>query len=164
MEDAAKPHTGKPRKRPKRILLVASGGGHWVQLARLTPAFEGLDTLYVSTLKGVRQPTGDRKVVAVVDASQSEPLKVVPLFLQLMFIVLKFRPSVIATTGAAPGLVALYIGKALGIRTIWIDSIANSEDLSLSGRLARDRADLWLTQWPHLIEKYPGLEHFGSVI
>jgi hypothetical protein len=28
-----------PRK--KKILAVASGGGHWVELIRLSPAFEG---------------------------------------------------------------------------------------------------------------------------
>lgn len=30
-------------------LLVASHGGHWVQMRRLAPALEGLDQHYVST-------------------------------------------------------------------------------------------------------------------
>jgi UDP-N-acetylglucosamine:LPS N-acetylglucosamine transferase len=86
------------------------------------------------------------------------------MFLQVVFIVLKFRPNTIVTTGAAPGVFAVRIGKMLGARTIWIDSIANSEELSLSGRLVRKHVDLWLTQWPHLVGAYPGLQYFGSVI
>ena len=30
----------------RRVLAVASGGGHWVQLLRLRPAFEGCDVTY----------------------------------------------------------------------------------------------------------------------
>ena len=31
-----------------KILVVASGGGHWIQMLRLRPAFEGLDVAFVS--------------------------------------------------------------------------------------------------------------------
>jgi hypothetical protein len=40
----------------------------------------------------------------------------------------------------------------MGARTIWLDSIANVDELSLSGQMAGRFADLWLTQWPHLTE------------
>jgi hypothetical protein len=64
--------------------------------------------------------------------------------------VLRERPDVVLSTGAAPGFFALLFGRLLGARTIWLDSIANIEELSMSGRMARRHADLWLTQWPHL--------------
>ena len=68
------------------------------------------------------------------------------------------------STGAAPGLVALALAKLmLGSRTIWIDSIANSERLSLSGRLARPVADAWLTQWAHLARP-GGPDYWGAVL
>lgn len=86
------------------------------------------------------------------------------LILQMLWLVLKFRPDVVITTGAAPGLVALQIGKLFGARTVWIDSLANAEKISLSGKLAERYADLWLTQWPHLVERYPNLTSFGSVL
>jgi hypothetical protein len=45
---------------------------------------------------------------------------------------------------------------------VWIDSVANVEELSLSGRLASERVDLCLTQWPHLAA---GLVYYkGSVL
>jgi Oligosaccharide biosynthesis protein Alg14 like len=148
----------------KRLMLVASGGGHWVQLSRLSPAFEGHKTLYVTTMQGAEAPSGSRPVAIVKDASRSKPVMFAVLFTQMLWIVLKFRPHVIVTTGAAPGLVAIQVGKVLGARTVWIDSLANSERMSLSGSLARRHADLWLTQWPHLVDKYPNLSSFGAVL
>lgn len=148
----------------KRLMLVASGGGHWVQLSRLSPAFEGHKTLYVTTMEGAEAPSGASPVAVVTDASRSHPALFAVLFAQMIWIIAKFRPDVIVTTGAAPGLVAIQVGKVLGARTVWIDSLANSERMSLSGKLARRYADLWLTQWPHLVEKYPNLSSFGAVL
>ena len=63
---------------------------------------------------------------------------------------LRERPDVVVSTGAAPGFLALRLGKLLRARTIWVDSIANAEELSLSGRRIGPHADLWLTQWEPL--------------
>ena len=77
--------------------------------------------------------------------------------------VLRHRPNVIITTGAAPGYFALRFGKLFGARTIWIDSMANAEKLSKSGAEVRKHADLWLTQWEHLAQ--PEGPHFiGRVL
>lgn len=149
--------------RQKRVLLVASGGGHWVQMTRLRTAFEHFDSKYVTTISGTRAPTGTRPVTIVTDGSKSSPHRLPVLFWQLIVVFLTFRPDIVITTGAAPGLVALQIGKMVGCRTVWIDSMANSEEMSLSGRMARRFADLWLTQWPHLLPKYPDLEYCGAV-
>ena len=69
---------------------------------------------------------------------------------RILRVVLKERPNVIVSTGAAPGYLAIRFGKLLRARTVWIDSVANVEELSLSGKMASTTADLCLTQWPHL--------------
>jgi UDP-N-acetylglucosamine:LPS N-acetylglucosamine transferase len=145
-------------------MLVASAGGHWIQLSRLKPAFEGHQAQYVTTLRGVRPPSGSRPVAYVKDASRSNVFGLIVLVLQMFFLIIRFRPHVVITTGAAPGLIALQIARMIRIRTVWIDSIANSEKLSLSGRMAERCADLWLTQWPHLAAGHPNLKHIGSVL
>ena len=60
------------------------------------------------------------------------------------------KPDAIITTGAAPGLVFLLAGKLLGRKTIWIDSIANVEHLSASGRMASKFVSRTYTQWKDL--------------
>ena len=72
-------------------------------------------------------------------------------------------PDVVVSTGAAPGYAAIRFAGWIGAKTIWVDSIANVEELSLSGRMAGRIADLWLTQWEHLAG--PQGPHFeGSVL
>ncbi|EDY80443.1 hypothetical protein VDG1235_57 [Verrucomicrobiia bacterium DG1235] len=78
-------------------------------------------------------------------------------------LILRERPDTIVTTGAAPGYFAIRIGKLLNKRTIWVDSIANAEELSMSGTKAGKHADLWLTQWAHL-EKPAGPKFAGNVL
>jgi hypothetical protein len=65
-------------------------------------------------------------------------------------IIARERPDVIVSTGAAPGYLAIRIGRVLGVATVWLDSIANVEKVSLSGSRAGRSVELWLTQWPHL--------------
>ncbi|MBV5338807.1 MAG: UDP-N-acetylglucosamine--LPS N-acetylglucosamine transferase [Deltaproteobacteria bacterium] len=144
---------------PPRILAIASAGGHWVQLMRLRPAWEGCTVYYVSTSanrkREVIQDAKNRDVsppafYVVIEASRWEKFKLVRQFLQITKILLQVRPDVIISTGAAPGFFALRIGKLFGARTIWVDSIANSGEISLSGKKVGKSANLWLTQWEHL--------------
>lgn len=147
-----------------RILAVASAGGHWVQLGRLSEAFADSDTLYVTTVAGEVAPSGDRSVARISDGSRNEPWRLILAAIQLTLLMLRFRPNAVVTTGAAPGYVALRLGKLLGCRTVWLDSIANAEEMSMAGRLARPHADLWLTQWEDLAGKTPGLKYWGRVL
>src|SRR4051794_23145824 len=147
-----------------RILAVASAGGHWVQLARLSEAFVDSDTLYVTTVAGEIAPSGDRPVAKISDASRNEPWRVMLTALQLAALMLRFRPDAVITTGAAPGYIALRLARLRGCRTVWLDSVANAEEISMSARLARPYADLWLTQWEELGRATPGLEYWGQVL
>jgi UDP-N-acetylglucosamine:LPS N-acetylglucosamine transferase len=147
---ATTPPTGRERAVvPKSILAVASGGGHWVQLLRLRPAFAGHHVQWLSTKAGYSKDVSEPLHV-VRDANLWNKAALVVMFLQVAWLLLKLRPDVVVTTGAAPGFAAVVIGRALGARTVWIDSIANSETLSTSGAKASRWAHVWLTQWPHL--------------
>jgi hypothetical protein len=73
------------------------------------------------------------------------------------------RPDLIVSTGAAPGAIALAIGKLHGAKVVWVDSVANAEKLSMSGRLCSLFADLCLTQWPHLASER-GPHYAGAVL
>ena len=158
---------GQLRESPgseKRVLLVASSGGHWLQLCRISSAFEANDTLYATTFKVPEAPNGNREPIAIPDASRTDIVRFFPLVAKLILILLWFRPRVVVSTGAAPGLMAIIIGKAMGATTIWLDSIANSERLSRSGRIAGNYADLWLTQWEGLARSNPDLQCFGRTV
>lgn len=147
----------------RRVLAVASGGGHWVQLQRLRPALEHHDVAFVTTNRGYEREVAPSRLHVVNDASRTTKLGLVLLALRMAVILLRERPDVVISTGAAPGYFALRLGRLLGARTIWIDSIANVDEMSMAGRLARPYADLWLTQWPHLASP-EGPQFAGAVL
>ena len=146
----------------RKILAVASAGGHWIQLLRLRPAFQGNELRFVTTNKEFSNDV-EQKLYVVTDASLWEKLKLIKMFVEMFFIMLRYRPDVVITTGAAPGFSAIFWGKLFRAKTIWIDSIANAEELSGSGKKARIFADVWLTQWEHLSnQNSPGFN--GKVV
>lgn len=147
-----------------RILAIASGGGHWVQLRRLLPAFDGLDVAFVSVSPAYAEEVPGHRFYRVRDAHRFNKLSFLILALQLVKIIVIERPSAVITTGSAPGYICLFLAKTLlRSRTIWIDSIANCECMSTSGLRARRVADAWLTQWPQL-HREGGPDYWGAVI
>lgn len=148
----------------KKVLAVASGGGHWVQMRRLRGAFDGLDVAFVSVKAAYAEEVPGRRFYAIRDVTRWDKWGFVILIAQLLRILWRERPDVVITTGSAPGFIALRLAKQLfGAKTMWIDSIANCEQMSSSGNRARRFADVWLTQWPHL-KSAGGPDFWGAVL
>jgi UDP-N-acetylglucosamine:LPS N-acetylglucosamine transferase len=133
-----------------KLIAVASAGGHWIQLLRLRPAFAQCQVTFLSTHDDLRGDVPNHRFYAVNDASRSNKLALAGMSLRVLWILARTRPQYVISTGAAPGYVAIRIGRLFGARTIWVDSLANADELSLSGKRIGRYADLWLTQWPHL--------------
>lgn len=146
-----------------KILAVASGGGHWVQLRRLRPAFEGHDVVYVTVAGGPEDGLGRANVIYVNDATAWTKAKLALLGARMVLIMARHRPDAVVTTGAAPGYLAVRIGQVFRAKTVWIDSIANAGEVSRSGQLAGRHADLWLTQWEHVASS-GGPTYLGPVL
>lgn len=151
------------REKKTRILAVSSGGGHWIQMLRLRPAFAGTHVTYASVGASRAADVAPAPYHAIPDANRAQKLKLLWLLMRLTILVIRLRPDVVISTGAAPGYFAVRIGRMLGARTLFLDSIANAEELSLSANLARRHCDLVLTQWPHLAEG-DGPGYRGSVL
>jgi UDP-N-acetylglucosamine:LPS N-acetylglucosamine transferase len=148
----------------RRVMAVASGGGHWVELRRIMPAFAGAQVVFVSTEPVPDADLAPARYYAIRNVTRRSRFGFVVTTRQILRILRHERPEVVVTTGAAPGLVALALAKLLyRSRTVWIDTIAHTEGMTLSGRLARPIADAWLVQWPHLA-KPGGPEFWGAVL
>lgn len=158
--------------RQPKVMAVASAGGHLVQLLRLMPAWDGFKAIVVTTDASYEQEVIEAAVslgqalpefAAITEANRWQKLRLLRSTVDLILLLLRFRPSVVLTTGAAPGYIALRLGALAGLRTVWVDSMANSDELSLSGKLAGKHADLWLTQWRHL-SRPEGPQYRGAVV
>lgn len=145
------------------VLAAASGGGHWIELLRLSPALEGHSVHYLTVNDSYRDQVPGAGFHCVRDATQWSRLGLIVSALQVLWFVIRLRPHVVISTGAAPGYFAIRFGKLFGARTIWVDSLANVDELSRAGQMAGKHSDLWLTQWPGL-SKPKGPEYAGTVL
>ena len=149
-------------RRP-RILAIASGGGHWVQLLRLRPALADYDVAFVSMFDSYREVVAGHRYYTIPDASRFSPASFLRVLARAIPILIKERPRAIVTTGSAPALVLVLLGRMMGARTLWIDSIANAEHMSSSGKIARRVAHEVVSQWPDVAER-EGVGYWGAVL
>jgi len=148
-----------------RVCLVASAGGHLSQLLKLAECWDGYELFCITTSELLRQNfRREGRVYVVGECNRQHPLRVIKVLLRCIRIVWREKPHVIISTGAAVGCIACFLGKLVSAKIVWIDSITNVERISLSGRMVRHIADLFLVQWPELAEQYSDVEYVGAVI
>jgi UDP-N-acetylglucosamine:LPS N-acetylglucosamine transferase len=148
-----------------KICLAASGGGHLTELLRLSDSWKQFETFFITTVPVVSdnlQTSGSIYVVG--ECNRQHPIRVLRVFLRCVKIALKEKPDIVISTGAAAGCMMCFLAKFSGAKIIWLDSITNVERISLSGRMVRFIADLFLVQWPELAKKYNNVEFIGAVI
>lgn len=148
----------------KKILAIASPGGHWIQLNKIcNPLEQQFNIVYITPAAQYSTQNNAKRVLSITDASATSKHKLIPLALQLLWIFIKERPTAIISTGAAPGAIAFLLAKFLPIKTIWVDSIANTQELSRSARMIQKHANLVMTQWQSL-SNGKTIIHKGSIL
>lgn len=145
-----------------KVLAASSGGGHWEQLMAMRGAFEGCDIVFATTIPGLLANT----TFGGTSASRLQPrldYHVDPVLFHRLLHRHQAEAGCHHLDRCRTRPFCLLAGKLTGKRTIWIDSVANVEKLSLSGKLAGHIATLWLTQWQHL-SRPDGPHYAGAVL
>jgi len=149
--------------RKPKVLAISSPGGHWIQLTRICAGLESKYELVYAMPDKLFKPSKQQRCYNVVDVSADDKWKLIPCAFQVLYILMRERPKAIISTGAAPGAVAILLGKLLRIRTIWVDSIANVQKISRAGSMVKGKADVFLTQWEHLSDEQT-IQFKGAVL
>jgi UDP-N-acetylglucosamine:LPS N-acetylglucosamine transferase len=135
-----------------RVLCVSSSGGHWQQLTALRPAWGGRDACYACTTPVNKEKLGISDFALIPDCNRNTVQKIFQSIPSYIRVFRQFKPDTIVSTGALPGLFFIVMGKLTGATTVWVESIANSEKLSLSGTMASYIADSFFVQAEHLAD------------
>ncbi|GLQ75302.1 glycosyltransferase family protein [Vibrio penaeicida] len=146
-----------------KVLLISSPGGHFVQLSLLAEMLDEYDVIVAGTYDKKPSFIVADRYYKVDDFSRDDAYKSVKVLFQCLKLLRKEKPKLVITTGAAPGLVMLFLSKFLGIKSIWIDSVANSQTLSLSGKIAKKLGVQVLSQWEKVAEKCD-VNYYGRLI
>ena len=135
------------------------------QLLKLADSWQGYEACCVTTTSVVQEKLQKYGPVYVVgECNRQHPIRSIKVLVRCLKAVLREKPDVVISMGAAAGCMVCFLGKLFGAKVIWIDSITNVEQISLSGRMVRHIADLFLVQWPELAGQNSNTEYVGTVI
>lgn len=147
------------------VLLVASSGGHLLQLHQLRDEFAATERHWISFAKAdaVSLLKGERVTWAHFPTNRN--LKnLVRNSLVAFRILLKERPRAVISTGAGVAVPFCYIGRLFGARVIFIESFSRVDRPSLTARLVYPVATRFFVQWPTLLAAFKRAEYHGKLL
>ena len=120
--------------------------------------------LFITTREIWAQKLRERGPTYIVgECDRGKPFKILSTLIRSLIFVLKERPDVIITTGSLPIAIVCLVSKLVKTKVLWVDSVAQIDELSMSGKLMHKYADVVLVQWPEVADKYERAEYVGEL-
>jgi UDP-N-acetylglucosamine:LPS N-acetylglucosamine transferase len=147
-----------------RVALVCSPGGHLQQMLALRSAWEGFDHFWV-TLDGpdVDVLLADEQVYRAFGPTNRSLSNLLRNLKFSWTVLRRDRPDVVLSTGAGVAVPFLVLGRLLGRRTVYVESLTRTESLSLSGRMVYPFVKDFFVQWPGTT-RLRRARHVGSIL
>ena len=149
-----------------KICLVCSHGGHLTQMLQLMDAFEGYETFFVTYNSEATKNLKNTYLIKHYGEKNIHLfLMMINMTLKAVSILTKEKPDVIVSNGGEIAIPFCYIGKLLGIKIIFIESLSRVTSKSGTGKIIFPIADLFLVQWESLSGKYgKKAKYWGKVM
>lgn len=154
----------------KKVLFISSTGGHLTELLQLKPLFSKYDYHIITekdkTNKDLKNKYKER-ISYLPYGTRSHFFKYVFIYLFLIlktiYLYFKIRPKVIITTGTHTAGPMCYLGKIFGSKIIYIETFANINKKTATGKLIYPIADLFIVQWEEMLKLYPKAIYGGAI-
>lgn len=154
----------------KKVLFISSTGGHLNELLQLKPLFNKYEyhiitekDKYTLSLKNLYES----KISYLLYGTRQKKFKYIFVFLinlfKSLFLYFKIRPKYIVSTGTHTAVPICYIGKLFGSKIIFIETFANINTKTLSGKLVYPISNLFIVQWENMLKLYPKAIYGGSI-
>lgn len=153
-------------KKDTKICFICSSGGHFFELKQLNKLTERYKSFLVVEKSDNFSTDFCKKIYYISQINRKEFFfffHLSFLLLRELFIFLKEKPDVVITTGALCSYPMARIAKFFHKKVVYIESFARVDNLSRTGEKMYKFVDLFLVQWPDLLEKYPKAKFVGNV-
>ena len=154
----------------KKILFISSTGGHLEELLQLKPLFEKYD-YHIITEKdksniSLKEEYG-KKLSFLPYGTRAKlftyMFKYLYLCIKTVYLYFKIHPKVIISTGTHTAGPMCVLGKIFRSKIIYIETIANINKKTATGRLIYPIADLFIVQWEEMLKLYPKAVYGGLI-
>ena len=155
---------GNRINRKFRICLVGSSGGHLTHLYMLKPFWKDKERFWVTFDKeDARSLLHGEKMYPCYYPSNRSIKALIINTVKAIKIILKERPGLIISSGAAPAIPFFYIGKFFGAKTIYIEVFDRIDKPTITGRLVYPVTDKFIVEWEEMKQVYPKAINLGSI-
>ena len=147
-----------------KICVACSPGGHMVQAKQLSPVYEKYDHFYFTFSGEVAQAlrkTGRVRIIP--NIVRYNPFSWLIGVVLSAYIAIAERPDVVITTGAGVVVFFCVFAKLLGTKLIFVESMAKVDEPTLTAKLLYPFSDLFLVQWPGLLQFFPKAQFLGRL-
>lgn len=146
-----------------KICLTCSAGGHLHELLLAIRNIDCSNSYWViNDSPYLRIFLKKRKHHFIMNTTPTNKLTWVINALQSLFFLLLERPDVIISTGAGVSFPTMWLGKKIfGVKVIYIASAADITKPARTPYRAYNIADLFLVQWPEMLNFFPNGKLIG---
>ena len=159
----------KLKQTAKRVMFISSEGGHFSELLELNGAIEKYNSFIITEKNFLSKESKLKYGTRINFLLNTKPKKISYLILApinilySMYYYFKIKPDVVITTGAHTAVAMCYIAKLFRKKIIYIETFANLESKTLTGRLIYPIADVFIVQWESMRKLYPKATYIGGV-
>ena len=147
-----------------KVCLVGSSGGHLTHLYMLKDFWKDKDRFWVTFDKeDARSILENEKVIPCYYPTNRNIKNLIKNTFLAIRILLKEKPDLIISSGAAVAVPFFYIGKILGAKLIYIEVFDRIDKPTVTGKLVYPIADKFIVQWEEQKKVYPKAINLGSI-
>ncbi len=149
-----------------KICLVCSSGGHLIQLHNLSSWWGKHERFWVTFDKpdAISLLKREKVYFAYQPLNRRNIMNHIRNTWLAFKILLKERPSLVISTGAAVAVPFFYGGKLLGAKLIYLEVYDRIDAATLTGRLLYPITDKFLVQWEEQKRFYHKGEFWGQAL
>lgn len=146
------------------VVLVASSGGHLLQLVQLKDEWPRTARAWVTfdTPDAHSLLRGEDVTFAYHPTNRSAKNLVLNALLAIR-VLRRLRPTAIVSTGSGVAVPFCYVGRLMGLRVVFIESFSRVTEPSLTARLVYPIASAFFVQWPQLLAHFRRARCEGNV-
>ncbi|HBT4489830.1 TPA: UDP-N-acetylglucosamine--LPS N-acetylglucosamine transferase, partial [Enterococcus faecium] len=146
-----------------KICLVGSSGGHLTHLYLLKNFWEKEERFWVTFDKeDSRSMLKDERFFPCYYPTNRNIINLIRNSFLAIRILLKEKPDLIISSGAAVAVPFFYLGKLIGAKTIYIEVFDRIDAPTLTGKLVYPVTDKFIVQWDEMKKVYPKAINLGG--
>lgn len=148
-----------------KVCIPTSSGGHLTHMRMLMPIFNcAHDRFWVTFDKeDANTALAGERVYHCYFPTNRNVKNTLRNTLLAVKVLWRERPDLIVSSGAAIAVPFFLVGKLLGAKTVFIEVFDRVDAPTLTGKLVRRFADVFVVQWPEMTSVYPGSVDLGSI-